>query len=553
MKKFLLITLAVVAVVIIGVLVYLKTRKLSDFEPAIKARLQLLVANATDSLYRLDFDTLDADVLTSTITVAGVRLQADSMVMQRMKAKGDLPANIFNIAVDTLRVTGIDIRDFLSNKKINLDSLYINHPNVAIYHTPHTQAPVKRNVNITSLYDKMARQLNRLSITKLRVSNMHLEHHNAGRGKKLSLDRVNIDFDDILMDSTTARDTTRFLFAKNAVASLGTLQVPTADSLYYISLDSLSLNAVQNTAAIQRIKVRPRYNRQAFVNRLSHQKDMYDITFNNIDLQNIGWNSLLTGDSVVMDTINIGSGKVDIFTDRSLPAPPSKLGHYPQQLLMKDSLPINIRCIKLHGIDVWYTEFNPRSGHTGKVVFDNVYATATNVTNNKSIIDASNFITVNARAMFMGTAKARAIFKFNLAAAKRGLFTVSASLGSMDATKLNAITRPLGRFGIQKGNIEALTAFVRGNNYQATGSVTFLYNNLKIELVKNNDDSTSFKKRGLLSFIANTFVIKSANPGNNSEARTEQCSHDRDVTKSFFNLVWKTVEDGIKKTAGYKK
>jgi len=557
MKKFILIVIIAVVVIAVGGYFYLKTRKLADFEPAIKTKLQNLVIKATDSLYRLEFDTIDADITASKVTVVNARLIPDTAVAARLDAQGRRPENIFSIQLDTLAVAGIDLKDFTRDKKIDLDTLYINRPKLEVFHKKPPQSP-KDTTTIEGLYDKLAKQLNRLAIKKLYIQNAHVIHHNYTANKpdkKLNLDNINIALGDVLMDSTTAHDTTRFLFAKDAVITLLKLNLPTADSLYFIKLDSIAVDAVKHNATMAKFAFKCRFDKEGFVKQVSHQKDLYNITIRNISLQNINWGHVLTGEDITADNIKAFGGNVHIYCDRRLAKPPSKLGKYPHQLLMKDSMPINIKNFVLDDFTVTYDEFNPNSGKTGKIVFNDVNGTVSNITNDKQLIARNNIMKASGGAMFMNQSPVKATFRFNLARAKDGIFTTDASMGSMDATQLKDLCGALGRFSIDKGHINGLTTHIEGNNYGATGSVTFLYDDLKISLLKKQEgeDSTKLKKRGLLSFIANTFVIKNSNPIRNRDVRTESCQFTRDITKSFFNLVWKTVEDGVKKTAGYKK
>lgn len=555
MKKAILITLTVLVILAIGGYFYLKTRKLSDFQPAIKDKLQALVIKATDSLYRLEFDTLDADIVNSKITVVNARLVPDTIVAARLEAAGRRPENIFSIQLDTLAVAGIDLNDFTRNKKIDLDTLYINEPKIEIFHKKPADAP-KDSTTIESLYQKLASQLNRLSVKKLYITNMRMVHHNfvASRPeKKITLDNINIDLRDILMDSTTVNDTTRFMFAKDAQVTMVKLKLPTADSLYYLKMDSLSINAVKNSALVQHFALTSRYNREGFKKQVAYQKDLYNIQVNSIKLANINWGHVLTGEALSADTILAQDGDITIFCDRGLATPPSKLGKYPHQLLMKDSMPINIKHFLLDGFNLTYAEYNPKSGKTGNVIFKNISGSVANITNDEQLIAADNNMRANCTAQFMGNTRVKAAFGFNLARAKEGAFTTDASMEGMDATQLNDLCAALGRFSIDKGHINSLTTHIEGDNNGARGSVTFLYNNLKISVLKKDDDAQNgLKKRGLLSFIANAFVIKNDNPTKGNGARTESCSYTRNPSKSFFNLVWKTVEDGIKKTAGYK-
>jgi len=58
-------------------------------------------------------------------------------------------------------------------------------------------------------------------------------------------------------------------------------------------------------------------------------------------------------------------------------------------------------------------------------------------------------------------------------------------------------------------------------------------------------------KKHLTSFISN-IVLKNENP-HNGETRIGEVHHERDMNRSFYNLVWKSIFEGINKTIGNKK
>ena len=83
-----------------------------------------------------------------------------------------------------------------------------------------------------------------------------------------------------------------------------------------------------------------------------------------------------------------------------------------------------------------------------------------------------------------------------------------------------------------------------GTDLQSRGNATLLYRDLKIELLKK--DSNDVKKSGLKSLLANA-LMKNSNP-TNGVTRTEEINYERDKTKSFFNLLWKSIFSAAKKT-----
>ena len=118
-------------------------------------------------------------------------------------------------------------------------------------------------------------------------------------------------------------------------------------------------------------------------------------------------------------------------------------------------------------------------------------------------------------------------------------------MGGMDGTILNSITEPLGKASVKKGKINNLVFDIKGNNYKSRGHTTFLYNDLAVNVLKMNDND-ELKKRGLLSLLANTLIANN-NPKNNNTYIGE-IDFTRDTQKSFFNLLWKSIFNGVKNT-----
>jgi hypothetical protein len=70
------------------------------------------------------------------------------------------------------------------------------------------------------------------------------------------------------------------------------------------------------------------------------------------------------------------------------------------------------------------------------------------------------------------------------------------------------------------------------------------YEDMKIDVLKRDEETKEIKKRGLLSLAANLLVE------NNNSGKSFIAEYERNIYKSFFNLVWKTIFSGMKKTLG---
>jgi len=550
-KKW-IIFFAALAILIVAGLFYFKARNLEDFNPLIKEKLQDLVSNGSDGFYQLTYDSLKSDVYGGTVILKNVHVFPDSARLLHLDSIHMKPADIFDLSLTTLAIDGLDFTDFLSNKKIDLKIIYINNPTLEIFHEKNDSLKNKKDTaSIQTVYQRISTVLNRFSLQKLAIKNMEVIHHNYISDEKESttrFDKVNMQFEDLLIDSLTQYDSTRFMYAKNAAITLGKFKFPTADSLYTISMDSIYINAANKTVNIDTFAFTPRNGKDAFVAKMPYLKERYSVGFEHVSLNNIDWWGFVSNEGFSAKNMILKNGKLQIYADRNLPPfPKSKVGNYPHQILMKIKLPVSLDSVIISDLDLTYEENNPDSKLQGKVFFNNINGFIANINNNPQAA-ASPVMKIKASSDLMDAGKINAEFLFNLNETKSGAFSISGNMGSMDAKKLDPVTQPLGLFKIDDGTVKSLSFDLKGNDHNCSGQFTFLYNDLHIEILKKGNDDGEQSKKGFLSFIANTFIIKKSNPGNNGDVRTVTASAERDIHKSFFNLIWKTLLDGFKQT-----
>lgn len=550
-KKW-IIFFAGLAIIIVAGLFYFKDRNLQDFNPLIKEKLQGIVSNGSDGLYQLTYDSLKSDVYGGTVILKNVRVFPDSARLLHLDSLHMKPADIFDFSLTTLAIDGLDFTDFLSNKKIDLKIIYLNNPVLEIYHQKNDSLKTKKDTaSIQTVYQRISTLLNRFSVEKLAIKNMEVVHHNYISKDKESttrFDKVNMQFEDLLIDSLTQYDSTRFMYAKNAAITLGKFKLPTADSLYFISMDSIYINAANKTVNIDMLAFTPRNGKDAFVAKMPYLKERYTASFEHISLHDIDWWGFVSNEGFSAKNMILKNGKLEIYADRNLPPfPNSKVGNYPHQMLMKLNLPVSLDSIIISNLDLSYEENNPDSKLPGKVLFNNINGYISNINNNPKTA-VSPIMKIKASSDLMDAGKINALFLFDLNKTSSGAFSISGDMGAMDAKKLDPVTEPLGLFKIDDGSIKSLSFDFNGNDKSCSGQFKFLYNDLHIEILKKGNDDGEQSKKGFLSFIANTFVLRKSNPGNDGDVRTVTASSARDTHKSFFNLIWKTLLDGFKQT-----
>ena len=317
----------------------------------------------------------------------------------------------------------------------------------------------------------------------------------------------------------------------------------TQQKMYQLSASGLKLNNKEGNITIKQVLIKPLLSETEFAKKIKVQRDRIDMTFNNIDLKGVDFKKLINDNKLEIQTASL-QPLVKIFNDRTVAIESSKeIVKYPHQSLVKLSFPFYIKKIIINNGAVFYKEKAKKSALTGIPNFTKINAELNNVTNIPAKIKENSILSLKASTLFLGLAPLTTewLLPLNLSDTT---FKVTGKLGPMAATALNTITEPLGMVSVNKGKINQLTFNLKCTNYKGVGETIFLYNDLKVEVLKMSDDT--LKKKELLTILANT-LIKNNNPVNDN-TYIGNVDYKRDIQSSFFNLLWKSIFDGVKKT-----
>ncbi len=382
-------------------------------------------------------------------------------------------------------------------------------------------------------------------LNKVTIGNTTIVIYNKAKPDDAPFTLTNVKFSATDIQKLYSGTSIRNLISRsNWVLSAEGFSFMTENKHYKMNVGAFDINNGSSTMRIKSFSMVPQFTEAAFVKSLKYQEELYNLNFRNIELHGIDTKLLITEKRLEAETATL-QPVIKVFMDRTVtPNPASKVGKYPHQRVQEIKFPFSVKKIIVKDGIVAYKERGDVSKQTGTVFFKNINGTVSNVTNIKDLINKNNLLILDATASFMGVSQLHTVWKLPLNSSN-GAFEVSGIAGGFNAASVNSITEPLGRVSIKKGQINKLTFDLKGTDYMAKGSSTLLYEDLKIEVLTS--DSGYLKKKGLKSLLVNAFV-KDRNP-QNGIVRKEEINYQRDITKSFFNLLWKGIFSGVKQTA----
>lgn len=457
-----------------------------------------------------------------------------------------MPADIFTGSFDSLRIEGINLDDAITAKTMDYKLIKLVKPILSIHHRKDL---MKIDAEQSGDFaQRFLKEMEKLAITKLEIEDATFSLYNDTKKEAPTvLKHVSVLLNDVRLDSATRNDKERFMFAKEAAISFRDYSRPTPDGLYNMKMEKVAINAPANNIVISGFSFTSPYDKKAFAARQKQSKELYAVRFPSVVLKNVAWWTLLNEEEVVTDALTVDGGKLDIFLDRSLP-PKDKTGNFPNQMLMKMPVKMNIAKTSIRNLQFSYGEYNPVSKQSGTVHIDDVNIAIANLCNEKR--KAPKPVTVNGTALLMRKVPVAAQFSFDMANYKSGRFTARLQLHECEGSLLNSFTEPMGLMKIEKGTLHNAEATISGDERKASGEVFIPYSDLKLSLLEKDKGKAVLDKKDVTSFLANWFVIKNNNPPTGKGSRREQTEFTRIAEGGFFMLVWKTFLVGALRTIG---
>jgi hypothetical protein len=508
-------------------------------------QLAQAVEEKTKGLYRLNYDHLVFDEFAGTLQVNNIDIQPDTAVYQQLRSEGKEPHMLLQIHVDALDIARVKTPKALFDKEIEGGKVEITGAQIRIM--------VEQFKKDSSVYNPTRDLTKQLlgKLLKIAIDSVEIKDASVvigaidGSGKPFRGDNVSLLLSHVHIDTSTREDSATILFSRQLSLECQRLHLPSGNDKYAIGIDSVRFTSMDNGLHIGEVKIHPVLSETAFAASFPVQTDRYDFLLKNIDLRNIHrgalWHKIVQADSLI-----IGESAFRVYRDLSRPPDTSsRVGNYPQQLLMRLPFPVSIRKMIFPHSYIEYKERNAKSLAAGRVQFHHVRATIHNVTNRRDDIQKDNRCTIDFHSLFLNKAPVNARLILFLKD-RRGRFTIDGDLDNIEATDLNPLTEPMALTRLEKGTINHLQFSIQGADSAADGRVQLAYEDLKVSMLKRDNGDGSYDKKGLTSFLANIMI---RNSSHGADPTPEDVHFQRILNKSMFNLIWKTLFTGIKKSA----
>lgn len=544
MKK-LVFLLLLVLLVALGLVYYKKWRK--NF---LHKKVPELVFLESDSLYRITYDTIDIDEVDGEIVIKNLQLIPDSTY--KNPTDSTLPRNLLRVTVPEVYITGIQTGDAVLDKEVIASKIKLTSPVVTMYNNRYSAKNDNNNNDTTAttgkIYKILLRGLQKIKVDTILIADADYHICKWPKGDTVfSGSHINATLQNINISDSTSTDTSRVLFAENASLDVKKVLIHSKSGFYNYVFNDIKLLSAERSFAVEKLQIIPLMSEAAFMRAFKWQTDRLDFDLYNLLFKQVNVQEILNG-NLISNQLIIKKASFKIFRDKSYPEKKEKkVGHYPHQELLKVPVDVALKKVIVQSGSIEYKEKNPQTGSSGVVIFDDISASLLNVSNRK---DNNGILTVNFNCRFLGKAPLTATLQFYMNN-RNGKFTANGSMKTTNATIFNPLSKPMALVEINSGTINSLDFNLICDDYKAKGIIRLLYNDLKIKILKQEETGNrqDYKAKKVISLLANMTIVD-GNPHKNNPVRFVTVNHQRDIYRSMFNLIWKAIFEGARKTVG---
>ena len=479
----------------------------------VNRKLDNLVTGKSKGLYQLSYQHLVIDEALGNISAEDVVLIPDSLMYLQLTEKKTAPESLFFIRIPKLMISGVKTPKALLNKEISAHIIRIQNAEIEIRmgKSKNEKQPDFKTILASEQYRQLLGKLNSITADSVVLENARLTLVDKdSKYVRCKAQGLSIRFAGIAIDSVTKNDSSRMLFSNDQAIHCKQLEVPTKNNIYDFKIMGLDYNSQTGQLHTEQIRLIPSQSEAAFASANKYAKDRFNIAIGSMDIVHLNRQSLLHQE-IVADSLILTNASIRIFRDKSVPHDSvDRTNDFPHQAIMRLSLPVYIKKIIVRDSYVEYKEKNDKSDSSGKVAFFHVNASIKNVTNMRDSIAKDNQMRLHFESSFLNAASFTADINMRLNA-RKGNFQLDAKLGEINAVALNPLLKPMALAELEKGKITELQYHMDATNTNAKGKLILKYDDLKIKLLKKDDDKNKYKTKFFPTLAAGV-VLKHSNP-----------------------------------------
>ena len=485
----------------------------------IDSKLPKIINRENDSEYFITYKNLNVSLLSSNISADEIVIVPKAALKDSINKVG-IYAKVKGVKVDNFKIWDLFISD-----RIKAKSITIEQPKVILYKG-------KKEESIRNSVVKPFEKIVTVSDIYLNRGDVKIIDFKSDRAV-LSVSNINVNLDGILVSEKILDSKIPFQFSNYKF---------NCDSLYYhpnefYHIKTKRISSTKSDLKIDKFEMLPTYSRKEFVAKMETEKDIYTLLCDTINLDKIDWGFDRSDDFFFhCNTVSLDQASANIYRSKEPPDNLEKKLLY-NKMLRDLKFDLKVDTLKIRNSRLEYEEEKSFEFGAGKLAFSSFNLTATSVCSGFKKTKLPD-LKIKIDCRFMEDSPFHVNWKLNVMDKNDG-FNINGRLVNFEAERIIPFSKPYINV-TTKGILDEVRFNFTGNDKMSAGEFKVKYDDLKFTIYKKDDRK---KKNKLLTFVAKIFVKKDTK----DKLKETDIKVERIPEKSFYNLFWRSIQEGLKK------
>lgn len=504
----------------------------------IRRELEESVFRETKGQYELHIRSLRTSIIGKSVFLSGCLFKSTNQSKDSTQ---------YVVSARRIHLVNIDLMHFIRHKDLMISAIVLHDLKIRIAGQGRKQKEREK----FSLYAILRKQMKSLLIRRIRIKDAELSiHTGSGEDKVAITSRDNeINVLNLYVDSSVDHSG-RVFKAEKLDVSVYRFAYTTADSFYSFKVKRIYASYGSGILSMDSISLQPNYGKQEFSRRFGHQTDRLDIKAESLVFYNADIKSFFESTAFVSNNASVSHLDIEAYRDRNFPRNPDK-GKSPtlQELVKRIPIYVAVDSLNIMDASVTYQEVATGESKPGTVTFTHMNGTLTGLTNDNRNIPGHRNIRVQAGGRLMEQASFWASYNFPM---EEGGGTEFMCTGKIFRMPLEAINRMLAintNIAVRGGVMDSMVFSFEAYHNASRGTMKFAYHDLQVQILKDEDTKRRINMPEVMSFVANTLILKADNPTGHRPIRVTAISCPN-PGRFIFNYTWKSLLSGIKPAVG---
>jgi hypothetical protein len=487
----------------------------------IKKQLPIIIQEKNNTAYNINYEKIEVSLWTRNI-------YAETLLVNPKNEPKDSKNGLFS-KIESITIKRFNIWDLAFNDIIQAQTIIINKPRIILYKKGEKLINDSRSIN-----NKIIEPFRKIvSVSNIYLNEGTIDVVSLDNNKPiLSIKKILLKLEGILITDATLKEKIPIQYKTYALVIDSLFYRPNV--FYHINIGKISTE--KNFLKINNFSNLPQFNRRDFTKRLEKEKDIYTLKFDSAQVKKMNWGFkndrfFFKANSIILNHFdaNIYRGK--------MPKDDLSKKYLYNHLLRNINFPLQIDTLQALKSKLVYEEEIDFSKGPGVLTFDQFNLRATNLQSGYGLKKTDD-VKIKVNCVFMKTSPLNVDWSFNVLDRKDS-FHIQGVISNFDVKAMERFSKPHMNASFT-GVFHKYRFNFYGNDNISKGNASLDYDDLKVKLYKKKKPE---KEAKLKSAIVNLLVKNDSK----DKTKTTAVEVERIEEKSFYNFLWRSIAESLKK------